>query len=112
MYDVFFRLIEERGISVRKMCADLGISPSSITDWKKGRSVPKLDKMQRIADYFGVSLHYLMTGEAEADLDEDPVLSGLVADFQTLNDEQKKRALAYIRGLRDAYDAFLASADR
>lgn len=63
MYEVFFRLIEERGISIRKMCADLGISPSSITDWKKGRSVPKLDKMQRIADYFGVTVEYLMTGE-------------------------------------------------
>ena len=30
---------------------------------KAGRYTPKQDKMQKIADYFGVSIEYLMTGE-------------------------------------------------
>ena len=40
-----------------------GIAASTFSDWKSGRSVPKLDKMKMIADYFDVPLEYLLTGD-------------------------------------------------
>ena len=107
MYEIFEKLIAERGASVASMCRDIGINRSSITDWKKGRSVPKLDKLQKIADYFGVPLSYLLTGEAEPA--PDPMLSRLIAYYKTLNDAQKAQAIAYVKGMRDAYDAFVQS---
>lgn len=42
---------------------ETGVSYSTFTDWKTGRYTPKADKMQKIADYFGVTVEYLMTGE-------------------------------------------------
>lgn len=41
----------------------LGFHPSVISDWKRGKASPKYDKMKMIADYFGVSVEYLTTGE-------------------------------------------------
>lgn len=41
----------------------LGIASSSLSEWKSGRSQLKIDKMLKIADYFGVSVEYLMTGK-------------------------------------------------
>lgn len=35
----------------------------TMTDWKSGRSVPKVDKLKILADYFGVSLEYFLEGE-------------------------------------------------
>ena len=55
-------LINRENISAYKLGKDTGISTASLTDWKKGRSSPKLDKLKTIADYFGVSVYYL-TGE-------------------------------------------------
>lgn len=57
-------LIKRENISAYKLGKDTGISTASLTDWKKGRSSPKLDKLKTIADYFGVSVYYL-TGEVE-----------------------------------------------
>ena len=57
-------LINRENISAYKLGKDTGISTASLTDWKKGRSSPKFDKLKAIADYFGVSVYYL-TGEVE-----------------------------------------------
>ena len=57
-------LINRENISAYKLGKDTGISTASLTDWKKGRSSPKFDKLKTIADYFGVSVYYL-TGEVE-----------------------------------------------
>lgn len=59
-----FQLMEKRGLSAYRVSKDTGISQASLADWRKGRSNPKIDKLQKLADYFGVSIYYL-TGEVE-----------------------------------------------
>lgn len=63
MYDVFVHLCQQRGVSPSRVALDLGMSKNTMTDWKKGRSSPKTDKLMKIADYFGVTVEYLMTGK-------------------------------------------------
>ncbi len=55
-----FELMKERGISSKKLSDDTKISTGNISDWKSGRSQPSLDKMRIVADYFDVSIDYLM----------------------------------------------------
>lgn len=59
MYERFKKLIEEKGIKTAEVARQTGIHPSMFTDWEKGKSSPKIDKLQKIADYFGVRLEYL-----------------------------------------------------
>ena len=63
MYEIFARLIEERGLSAYKVSKDTGISQATLSDWKRGRCTPKMDKLQKLADYFHVSIDYLMGNE-------------------------------------------------
>lgn len=63
MYEIFLKLLNEKGVTAYKVGKATGIAGSTFTDWKNGRSVPKQEKLQKIADYFGVSLEYLMTGK-------------------------------------------------
>lgn len=60
MYTNFEKLLKLNGISAGKVAAETGITPSTFTEWKKGTYVPKLDKLQKIADYFNVTVDYLM----------------------------------------------------
>ncbi len=69
MYKIFEKLLLERGVTAYQVSKATGISTGSLTDWKKGRSQPKVDKLQKIADYFGVSVDYLLTGEKEKPTD-------------------------------------------
>lgn len=63
MYEVFTKLCNGKNVTPYEVSKMTGISTATLTDWKMGRYVPKQDKLQKIADYFGVPLEYLMTGK-------------------------------------------------
>lgn len=65
MYEIYCKLRDERGIKDSDVVKSTGITKSTFSDWKSGRSKPKQDKLQKIADYFEVTVDYLMTGKEE-----------------------------------------------
>lgn len=67
MYEIFEQLCKEKGVTAYRVCKATGITTATISNWKAGRYTPKQEKMQKIADYFGVSLTYLMTGKEETE---------------------------------------------
>lgn len=48
------RLMDSRGIDRNKICADLGFKYTTFTDWVKGNTYPRIDKIEMMANYFGV----------------------------------------------------------
>lgn len=82
MYEIFQKLLDERHVTAYQVSKATGISTGSLTDWKKGRSHPKMDKLQKIADYFGVSIDYLRGNEKAP-----------VAEHHEVSDEDIKFAL-------------------
>jgi len=54
-----------KGIKTADLHKATGIPYSSFTDWKRANKVPKLDKLQQIADYLGVTVDYLRTGDVQ-----------------------------------------------
>ena len=62
-YEIFAELLKKKGIKTSDVAAATGISNMTFSDWKKGKSTPKVDKLQKIADFFGVTLEYLTTGK-------------------------------------------------
>lgn len=55
------RLCEERGIKGSKLCDDLGISRSTLTELRKGRAKSlNIKKATLIANYFDVPVEYLL----------------------------------------------------
>lgn len=73
MYDIFEKLLNEYGVTAYRVAKETGISTATLTQWKNGTSTPKQDKLQLIADYFGKSVDYLLTGK-ESEVKE-PVLT-------------------------------------
>lgn len=55
-YEIFSELLKAHGKTVSQVSRATGISASTFSDWKAGRSTPKTDKLARIADYFSISL--------------------------------------------------------
>lgn len=78
MYQIFEQLLQKHEVSTYKVSKETGIAQSVFSSWKNGISTPKADKMQKIADYFGVTLGYLMgTEEAEpnaVDKENNPIV--------------------------------------
>lgn len=62
MWKVFEQLLKEKNVTAYEVAKACGFSQSILSRWKSGKYIPKTDKMQKIADYFGVPLEYLLTG--------------------------------------------------
>ncbi len=67
-YQRFEALLKKSGTTVYRVSKATGISNSTFSDWKNGRSTPKADKLKLIAEYFGVSLDALVGGEAGGEM--------------------------------------------
>lgn len=63
VYERIENLRKSNGISQGKLEKELGFSNGSISKWKN--SMPKPERLQKIADYFGVTVDFLMTGEGK-----------------------------------------------
>ncbi|MEA4920793.1 MAG: helix-turn-helix transcriptional regulator [Clostridiaceae bacterium] len=72
MYEIFAKLLEEHNVTSYRVSMETGVSQATLSDWKRGRSVPKLPKMQKLADYFGVSVECLMGISADSDAPSAP----------------------------------------
>ena len=96
MYEIFEQLLQSYGISAYKFCKDTGISQSTISTWKSKRNLISSELAKKIADYFRVSLEYLMTGEEKEG-----------GETYYLNDETKKVAQEIFenKDLRLLFDA-------
>lgn len=65
MYEIFEQLLAQAGVTSYQVAKATGIATATLSDWKRGRSTPKQDKLQKIADYFHVPLSYLISGEKD-----------------------------------------------
>lgn len=54
--------MEKAGVSAYRLSKETGIPQSGISQYKSGKVVPGIDKIEKIADYFGVSPDYLLGG--------------------------------------------------
>jgi transcriptional regulator with XRE-family HTH domain len=60
-FDRINALREERGLSISALERNVGLSKNTIHKWD--HVVPSADKLYAVAQYFGVSIEYLLTGE-------------------------------------------------
>jgi len=60
-YDNFRRLAYQKGVPVSKVTEDIGLTPAAAAWWKKG-SVPRLEVLQKLSEYFGVDMDDLIGG--------------------------------------------------
>ena len=69
MYKRYADLRDSRGVSDYRVAQDTGIAASTLSDWKNGLYVPKVDKLMLIAKYFEVPIEYFLTDDT-GDKDE------------------------------------------
>lgn len=84
-------LIKERDISASGLAKQIGLSNSASVKWKKG-AIPDSSTLQKIADYFNVSVDYLLGKEKKPS--DNGELDELTMQFNNLlgklSQEQKE----------------------
>lgn len=102
----FLELCDELGTSPSRVCLNLGLSKASAYKWRNG-SVPSGETLQKIADYFGVSVDYLLNGEEtkkdpspKAEVSDDDIKVALFGGDSEVTEEmwaEVKRFAEYVK---------------
>lgn len=109
------RLMELHGKNRNDVCNALGFNYFTFTDWVRGKKTPRMDKVQILADYFGVSISYLLEEktEEEALIETRAMFDAMVAKDEELREmikmyvalpEDKKRTIKQM--IEDYFNAF------
>lgn len=93
MYENFRNLLQKNGVTPYKVSKETGVSQSTLSDWKRGVSTPKNDKLQKIADYFNVSVSYLLTGEEKTESETCYLNDEIKGIAQEIFENQEMRML-------------------
>lgn len=75
-YDKFEELCRIHNTNPSRVSKSTGIATATLTSWKKGDYVPKVEKLQRIADFFGVSVDLFYRSE-----ESQSVIDRVTAEF-------------------------------
>lgn len=73
---------------------DLGITASTVSDWSKGKKYPRVDKMQMIADYFGILKSDLTEEHEETKLTDDIELQEYLEELKNRSEMRMLFSLA------------------
>ena len=98
------QLRKAKGVTQDSVASILGITRAAYTNIENGKRQPAFDTMETLADYFGVSVDYLL-GRAELTenkinpIPEDEVDSEILERFANLTPAQQEKVAAFIEGL-------------
>lgn len=106
-FDRVKNLAAKKGISLTKLAEVIDISSHSLYKWKT--STPSADKLEKVADYFNVSVDYLLgrTESPEIKIDKDiETIAAHVAD------KERKLSKEELENIKDYIDYIISKNDK
>ncbi len=99
-WNIFVRLCNEKGESPNGVAQKLGFSTGTVTWWKKGRQ-PRSTALQKIAEFFGVTVDYLLGKEEKPSPPHgsDVLSDELLQKIAQLDELDRVKTDAFVSGL-------------
>mgnify|MGYP002543170503 FL=1 len=100
--EILKKLMHDKGISNNKLLTDLGLNKSSILNWEKRGTIPSGETLEMIADYFDVSVDYLLGKTPSPEREDIPEDEKRLRELLSqMSEEQLKTALKIISAIAE-----------
>lgn len=93
MYEVFEQLLQKYGVTPYRVAKEAGVTQTALSNWKSGRSTPTTKTLQKIADYFGVTIDYLMTGDISEESHEKKLTPKDEKDIEKILEQTREQLI-------------------
>ena len=104
------KVLEERKMTQAEFARQVGISPSTICEWKKRKMNPGADKIMDICNALQITPEQLLTGKGIENNEEIAITSPesrfthydiqMIKDYHSLKKEQQNRLMSYMEALK------------
>ena len=99
-------LRERRHITQVRLSIDIGVSQETISAYESGKALPSVPILMKMADFFNVSIDFLLGRTEIAESADKLTVGGVAADerelllqYRRLTAERKNKAAGFILGL-------------
>ena len=92
MYDRIKALCRQKGVTVTGTEKELGFARGSLC--KVDTNKPSMERVNKLADYFGVSVEYLMSGEIPAEKKDVTLTPRDERDIEKILDQTREQLLS------------------
>ena len=106
-----FQILKEREISQASFCKMVGLSGSTVSDWKTKKTNPSADKIMDICNALDITPEQLLTGKGidddytrPTDMEVSFEDKEILVEYHELGEEQQKRLQAYLKTLKKLED--------
>ncbi len=92
----------EKGVNAAEVCSALGFKTNTFSDWVTAKSYPRIDKIERMANYFGITKAMLVEKYPVDYIFSDEEKTILI-EYRNADSDTKnviKRLLGYVEGLK------------
>ncbi|MHC4024317.1 LexA family transcriptional regulator [Streptococcus sp. KHUD_018] len=90
------KLMSSRDIDRNKLCSDLGLKYTTVRDWLKGITYPRIGKIELLADYFGVNKSDLIEDKTqEVKIPTSPLVQKITEKVVKLSTPRKQKVLNF-----------------
>ena len=99
--------LEKKGINQTELCNILGFKPMTVSDWLNAKTYPRIDKIEMMAAFFGITKSELVEAQDADDKEASPSYaltpdeSSLIDDYRTLNEVGKQKVREQIHDLKE-----------
>ena len=85
--------MEQKGVDRNTLCADLDLKYTTVRDWLKGITYPRIGKIELLANYFNINKSDLIENKISTTQPSDSLLEKITNTAQKLNTDNKKIVL-------------------
>lgn len=91
--------MEKNGVNATELCKALGIKQNTFSDWINAKNYPRIDKIEKLAQYFGISKALLVEDIQDLDIftDDECRLIHEYRNADKVTQESVKRLLEYYK---------------
>lgn len=108
------KVIKERNMTQAEFAKQVGIATSTVSEWKKKKTNPTVEKIMDICSVLQITPEQLLTGKGIED--EEDIANTcpeskftlqdirIIEDYHSLKEKQQKRLIAYMDALKKIED--------
>jgi len=94
--------MDKNNKSRSELCEALGVPYTTLTDWLKAKTYPRIDKIEMMANYFGITKADLVEEEPVQDnINLDELEFALFGEVRDLTDSEKEELLRNARRMNE-----------
>ena len=92
--------MNKKGVDRNQLCSDLDLKYMTVSDWINAKTYPRIDKIESLANYFGINKSDLIEEKSTIPSSSiplpnfDPRQAILLSNYSKLNDTRKNKLLA------------------